>query len=533
LLATTIQSQSGEWVTITPEGFFVASERGAELLHVVHGFETTGIDQVYQALYRPDLVREKLAGDPRGLVREAAAKLDLAKVVASGNAPEVRVVSPREGERVAGELVTGDVEIGDKGGGIGRVEWRVNGVTVGVDTSPTLPATGQPLRLTRNLSLDGGDNTIVAYNRADLIASEPARVTVVAPPAAAAVIPAPGPGATPAAAAPRLFVLAAGADNYADKRFTLAYSVPDAKAIAQAFIDSGKGLYRSVEVKVMSDTEVTRDKLDAAFTELSRRIQPGDVFVLYLAGHGKTVDGRYYFAPQDFKVEGTLSNRAIDAAVTAQGIAQEQWQRWFALVPARRSVILFDTCESGTLTADDNETKTLERGAANDRLAQATGRSIITAASGSTEAFEGYRGHGLFTYNVLDALDRGDGDNSGTIEVTELAAYVYAQVTAISERVFKQRQEPQMKLTSNYALTRQAHVLHDASPAIAMESKPTHQMTQTAQLQIRPSNGATVVRSLSAKSAVTVIKSEGGWSLVASEGKPLGYVATRDLALIR
>jgi hypothetical protein len=263
LLATTIQSQSGEWVTITPEGFFVASERGAELLHVVHGFETTGIDQVYQALYRPDLVREKLAGDPRGLVREAAAKLDLAKVVASGNAPEVRVVSPREGERVAGELVTGDVEIGDKGGGIGRVEWRVNGVTVGVDTSPTLPATGQPLRLTRNLSLDGGDNTIeiVAYNRADLIASEPARVTVVAPPAAAAVIPAPGPGATPAAAAPRLFVLAAGADNYADKRFTLAYSVPDAKAIAQAFIDSGKGLYRSVEVKVMSDTEVTRDKL--------------------------------------------------------------------------------------------------------------------------------------------------------------------------------------------------------------------------------------------------------------------------------
>jgi hypothetical protein len=37
--------------------------------------------------------------------------------------------------------------------------------------------------------------------------------------------------------------------------------------------------------------------------------------VLYLAGHGKTVDGRYYFAPQNFKVAGDLSNAAIDAAV--------------------------------------------------------------------------------------------------------------------------------------------------------------------------------------------------------------------------
>jgi uncharacterized caspase-like protein len=196
-------------------------------------------------------------------------------------------------------------------------------------------------------------------------------------------------------------------------------------------------------------------------------------------------------------------------------------------------VILFDTCESGTLTGDAGETKTLERGAANDRLAEATGRSIITASSGSTEAIEGYHGHGLFTYNLLDALDKGDGDSNGTIEVTELAAFVYAQVVGISERVFKQRQEPQMKITLNYPLTRQTQVLKDDSPAIALASKPTYQIAQTAQLQTTPSSGATIVRSLSAKTGVTVIKSEGGWSLIASQGKPLGYVATRDLAPIQ
>jgi WD40 repeat protein/uncharacterized caspase-like protein len=539
LLLTIMRSEAGEWVTITPEGFFAASERGAELLHVVRGLETAGIEQFYQSLYRPDLVREKLAGDPRGLVREAAARLDLAKAIASGSAPDVKVTLPARGLGSADSAVTADAEVTDRGGGVGRVEWRVNGITAGID-NPASFAAGQPLRLTRSLALDAGDNTIevVAYNSANLIASVPGRVSVAAPAPAPAPPAAPAPGPTTTApapvpapvitAAPRLFVLAAGSDNYTDKRFRLQYSVPDAKAMAQAFSDSGKGLYAGVEVKVMSDAEVITGKLDAAFVELSQKIQPGDVFVLYLAGHGKTVDGRYYFVPQNFRLDGDATGPAIDAAVKAQGISQEQWQRWFATIPARKSVILFDTCESGTLTGDATETKTLERGAANDRLAQATGRSIITASSGSTDAFEGYHGHGLFTYNLLDALDKGDGDNSGTIEVTELAAFVYSQVTTISEKVFGKRQEPQIKITLNYPLTRQAHVLQDDATPVA-EARPAYQVAQAAQLQIRPGSGATVVRSLSAKTAVTVLKSDGGWSLIASEGRPLGYVATRDL----
>lgn len=524
LLTTSIQASPDEWLTITPEGFFVASAKGTELLQIVRGFDVTGIDQVYQSLNRPDLVREKLAGDPRGLVRDAAAKLDLNKVIASGNAPDVRMVSPVDRSNTTSQRLAAEVELNERGGGIGRVEWRVNGVTVGIETPAS--TAGQPLRLTRGLTLSAGDNTIavVAYNSANLIASVPAKVTVVSQA---------GGSATAPAGRQRLFVLAAGSDDYADKRFKLQYSVPDAKAIAQAFVDSGKGLYESVEVKVMSDVEVTSDKLDATFQDLSNKIQPTDVFVLYLAGHGKTADGRYYFVPHSFQIDGELTKAKINTAVVAQGIAQDQWQKWLALIPARKSMILFDTCESGTLTGEEGLTKSLEQGAATDRLAQATGRSIITASSGNTEAFEGYRGHGLFTYNLLDALERADGDNNGTIEVSELAAYVYSQVSSTSERVFKQRQEPQIKINLNYPLTKQTRVLQDSVPLIASNEKPTFQLTQEAQLQIKPTSGATVVRSLAPKTAVTVVKSENGWSLIASGGKPMGYVATRDLAPIQ
>lgn len=308
--------------------------------------------------------------------------------------------------------------------------------------------------------------------------------------------------------------------------------MPDAKEVARGFGLAAGDLYQSAEIKLMTDREVTRDKLDAAFAELAGKIQPTDVFVLYFAGHGRTADGRYYFVPQDLVIDGEQSDRNVDAAVKAKGIAQEQLQRWFASIPARKSVILFDTCDSGTLTGDAAATQTLERNAANDRLAQATGRSIITASAGTQQAIEGYHNHGLFTYELLDALGRADSDHSGTVEVAELAAFVYAQVSELSLKVFHQRQAPQMKLTANYPLAKQTRIVVDETAPMAA-SAATRRVAETARLQVAPDAGATVVRSLSANTAVTVLESHDGWSLVAAEGRPLGYVATRDLAPAR
>ena len=276
-----------------------------------------------------------------------------------------------------------------------------------------------------------------------------------------------------------------------------------------------------------------RGKLDAAFAELASKVRPSDVFVFFLGGHGKTIDGRYYFIPQDFAAAGATTKTALDAAVVKQGIAQEQWQAWLARIPARKSVLLFDTCESGSLTGEGKETRALERGAANDRLVQATGRTILTASSDDTDAFEGFRGHGLFTYNVLEALERADSDGNGRIEVAELAAYVYAQVTALSEQVYKQRQVPQVRITGNYSLAKPTQIFANKEPGIVLPAKATHQVTSAAELLVLPAMGARRVRKLDAKTPVTLVKSDAGWTLVAREGRPLGFVATKDLTPIQ
>src|SRR5690606_19818397 len=109
------------------------------------------------------------------------------------------------------------------------------------------------------------------YNRDNLIASLPAQIALVAPAPA---------GVPTVAATPRLFVLAAGIDAYRDRRWRLEHAVADANAIGKAFTHANKGMYRSVETKVLLDAEVSRNRLDAAFKELAGKVQPTDVFVL-------------------------------------------------------------------------------------------------------------------------------------------------------------------------------------------------------------------------------------------------------------
>jgi WD40 repeat protein/uncharacterized caspase-like protein len=525
ILTTTYFLPGGEWVTVTPEGYFDASDNGARLLNVVRGSQLYSIDQFYQALYRPDLVRAKLAGDPNGIVREAATRFNLEKVMASGNAPTVRILTPGGEIGATDDPVIAQAEIVEQDGGIGRVEWRVNGITISVDRPPS-SGPHKPSRMIRSLILDKGRNVIdvIAYNKANLVASRLERIAIVksGQPADDAALATSNPH--------RMFVLAAGIDKYADHRLDLESAVADARAMAQAMIVSGKDYYEDVDVKLMTDAEVTGEGLNKAFQELSKKIGPEDVFVLYLAGHGKTIDGQYYFAPANFKMPASLDEAAVISSIRRDGVGQDEWQSWFAQIPARKSIILFDTCESGTLAEDGAGIKALERAAANGRLAQATGRSIITASSNSAEALEGYRGHGLFTFALLDAIGHGDSDGNGTVEIAELAAYVYAEVTALSERVFQQRQEPQMKLLRNYPLTRQAQLPANSDVSSVLDTTPTYELRQAAQLQVRPGDGATVVRSLPTRTAVSVLDTRNGWALVAAHGKPLGYVAVRDLA---
>jgi WD40 repeat protein len=512
--ASWISFYDGSWLTITPEGFFDASSpQAAHNISIVRGLEVSSVEQLYNALYRPDLVREKLAGDPNGKVKAAAAQLDLDKVMASGMAPKVTITSPASGSSSATDEVAVEASISDQGGGIGKVEWRVNGVTLGLE-SRGLDRIEEVHTIKRTLALEPGDNRIevLAYNAKGLIASEPAQITVKWDGAKTA---------TP----PRLYVLAVGVNDYYDSRLHLAYAVPDATSLAEAFQKAGTGLYASVEVKTVLDKEVTVANLDKVFTELSTKVQPRDVFVFFLAGHGKTENGRYYFLPRDFRYED-------ESSIQKAGMGQDKFQAWFAEIAARKSLLLYDTCESGSLTGATRGSDIDERLGALNRMARATGRTFLTATTDDAPALEGYHGHGVFTYALLDALDHADVNHDGLIEISELADYVDQKVPDYSYEAFKLRQIPQRSIVgNNFAVTNKAEVLAEtAVDAADIPKKPTHVVVAPTDVKNDASDSAVTVTHLAPGTQVRLMETANGWVLIARDGQKLGYVQVSAIA---
>lgn len=532
LLATIVISDAGEWVTITPEGFFTASGKGASLVHLVRGFETTSIDRVYQSLYRPDLVKEKLAGDPDGKIRAAVAKLDLDTVVASGPSPKLAITSPSSGSAASSDQIEVTAEITDQGGGIGKVEWRVNGTTLGA-TGRGFERIGDASNtqtVKQTLSLEPGDNRIelVVYNARDLIASEPAQIFVKWDGEK---------GSTP----PKLFVVAVGVNDYYDSRLRLSYAVPDATAIAEGFRKAGSGLYANVDVTTVLDKDVTIANMDKVFADIGGKANPRDVFVFFLAGHGKTKNGKYYFLPRDFRYEDETS-------IEKAGMDQDKFQAWFAKIPARKSILLYDTCESGSLTgANARGSDIEERLGALNRMTRATGRTFLTATTDDAPALEGYRGHGVFTYAILEALDQADVNKNGLIEISELADHVDRKVPDLSFAAFKLRQIPQRSIVgNNFALTNKATVLDErdagvapaASTSSSAPAKPTHIVITSTPIDVFATisgNGdaGAIVQRLPAGTFVVVTKSTGEWAMISKDGQTLGYVAHTGLAALK
>ncbi len=434
LPVTMFAPEYGSFAAYTQEGFFIASATEDIPIHAVKGTRVTTIDQLYRSLFNPDLVREAIEGDTRGELAEAAKALDLDVVLGSGPAPDVEIEMTGQVTTTTRDVIDVTARLTDKGKGVGRVEWRVNGITAAVIEKPI----GKALEhiLTRSLALDAGENVIevVGYNDSNLLASRPARATV-----------------TYAGQAdltkPRLHVLAIGINKYTDDGVPghpgfkpLNLAVKDAQAIAAELQRAATSdIYAGrPNIVVLTDGEATRSGIATAIDRMAGDIHPRDTFIFFAAGHGYSDLGRFFLLPQDYN--GGAHPRMLER----NGIGQDQLQDWLAnRIKAKRALILLDTCESGALVAGHLVAR-ISSAAASEagigRLHEATGRPVLTAAAKGQPAWEGLiregssDRHGVFTWALLDALQKGDTNRNGRIELSELVAHVQNAVPEIAKR---------------------------------------------------------------------------------------------------
>jgi hypothetical protein len=176
-----------------------------------------------------------------------------------------------------------------------------------------------------------------------------------------------------------------------------------------------------------------------------------------------------------------------------------------------------------------------ERLGALNRMARATGRTYLTATTDDAPALEGFRGHGVFTYALLNAFDHADVNHDGLIEISELADYIDQKVLDYSFEEFKLRQIPQRSIVgNNFAVTNKAEVLAAAPVGAAgdpnIPKTPTHVVVAPTDVKTGASDAGPTDTHLSPGTQVRLMATASGWVLIARDGQKLGYVRGSAIA---
>ena len=426
LLAFFPHADRQRWIAWTPEGYFDASPGADDLIgyHLNRGRDQAGefvqARQLWEPFYQPGLIAHRLDEDGDARVAEMVEQRGDIRQLLTVAPPELELLSPEQAESDGTYRLTFRVK--QPGQGTGRVVLRVDGQELaGRWQAPALTPGGV---VELPLELAEGKRTVTAeLVDARGIASKSVRTNVR--------VHRPG-SAEPAT----LHVLAVGVTNYRDRAMAqgVVFAAKDARDIAKALGQGGKGVYQQVRPRVLWDDQAKRDVIQKTGQEMALQVRPQDAFIIYLAGHGISIDGDYYFLPWETRYTS-------HAALKEQGFSAEMLRNLLAAIPASKVLVLLDTCSSGRFSLASG--RGLDDKASIDRLQRITGRALIAAAADEKMALEGEGGHGVFTHTVLQALGgEANTNKDGYVDVGELAAYVDQRLPEITKRKWNYEQFP-------------------------------------------------------------------------------------------
>lgn len=419
-LALYLHPDGKRWVLWRPDGRFAASVGGAELV----GYHVNQPREQAAALFplaRLQKSRERpveVAAALRGPASPAAPPVALRQVLP----PMVTVTAPTDGVAVSSPQVVVHVALTLPEG------QEVSGLRVLIDG-----------RLTAKLSGEGG-------RERDLTVTVPPRdctVAVIAQSAAGSSTPAtlrlrwtgppPAPAASPELAA-RLLILAVGVGAYNRPDLRLTYPAKDARDLAELLRRQRPGLYRSVEARVLTDGQASRQGILDGIDWLHRSAAPEDTLVLLLAGHGisDAGTGQYYFLPADADPLRPLATM-LPAATLQQALAS---------LPGR-VILLLDTCHAGDvlpgrklrgLPTGDVEAGGISRFVSELGSAE-QGVVVLTSSIGTQPSQESAEwGNGAFTKALLEGLSgRADYRKTGRVTLNMLDLYLSERVRELTQ----------------------------------------------------------------------------------------------------
>jgi hypothetical protein len=222
---------------------------------------------------------------------------------------------------------------------------------------------------------------------------------------------------------PRLFVLAAGVSDYANEKLRLGFAAKDAMDLTNRMSNQKARLYSDVEVRSITDRQVTRGSLVAGLKWLESKVTAKDIGIVFLAGHGiSDARGSYYY----------LASDANEKNYRESGLSFIDIRNTLAKLKGR-ALFMVDTCHSGDVLGR----KGLDINyVANDLSSPENGVVVMAASTGNQASQERKDwGNGAFTKAVLEGVDgRADTRGKGTISYKMLDSYVSWRVEELTNK---------------------------------------------------------------------------------------------------
>lgn len=221
---------------------------------------------------------------------------------------------------------------------------------------------------------------------------------------------------------PRLFVLAAGVSDYANETLRLGFAAKDATDLASRMSNQKARLYSEVEVRSLTDRQVTRASLINGLKWLESKVTAKDIGIVFLAGHGiSDARGSYYY----------LASDANEKNYRESGLSFIDIRNTLAKLKGR-ALFMVDTCHSGDVLGR----KGLDINyVANDLSSPENGVVVMAASTGNQASQERKDwGNGAFTKAILEGVDgRADTRGAGKITYKMLDLYVSGRVEYLTK----------------------------------------------------------------------------------------------------
>jgi WD40 repeat protein/uncharacterized caspase-like protein len=417
-----------DWAVVAPDGRFDASSEGMKLMHWVVETEALELEQLKERYYEPKLFA-KLMGFSREPLRDVGAFTEVQLP------PGVTYEWLEKGGKKL------KLNLTNRGGGIGRVQVLVNGKEMVADARGANFDTGAKqatliLDLTNTPLLAGKSNQIrlVTWNEEGYLSSRGAKLAMIADERSEAV-------------APELYAIIGGISNYSSPSLNLRFAAKDAEDFAKALELSAKGLFGADKIHIKLLTSSTKEPTSLptkanfrkAF-EAARRARPNDVLLVYMAGHGLSLqrgNGLYCYLTQDAR--STDAAIYADASVRATStITSDEMVEWIKQIPALKQIMILDTCAAGAAQAKFTEKRAVsgDQIRAIERLKDRTGFHVLMGSAADAVSYETNQfEQGLLTYALLQGM-RGAALREGEyVDVSRLFQFAAEQVPQLAQNI--------------------------------------------------------------------------------------------------